>query len=130
MAEWQETQGTVVSASVHTGQMRYKMSSGGYGYKTGYSQEITYQYVVDGSTYVNNRFSRLASQTNRKGFVEQTVSKYPVGSVVTVYYDQNNPNDSYLEKGFGGDTNRMLMLILGGILLFSVVVFLALILIL
>lgn len=112
MSTWQETQGTVLETSIGSGQSRYKSSAGGYKYRTSYFPQITYQYSVNGTDYVNNRFSRHHSLINRTSVIENILAKYPVGSTVTVYYDPQNPAESFLEKGFGSATNKLLLVIL------------------
>ena len=125
MASFEETQGTILEASVGSGQSQYKTSSG-YKYRTSYFPQIVYQYSVNGAQYQNGRFAQRQSLISRKGMIENIVNDYPVGASVTVYYDPQNPTESFLQKGYGAATNKILYLSL----LFTMVIVVAIVVIL
>ena len=120
MANFEETQGTVLEATIGSGQSRYSTSSG-YKYRTSYFPQITYQYSVNGSQYTNNRFSHRNFLINRKGMINGILAKYPIGSNVTVYFDPQNPSESFLQKGYGSLANKIVLLVVGAVILIAVV---------
>lgn len=57
---------------------------------------IVYEYTVDGQKLRNVRVDIGA---NRGNFgVAETLARYPVGTIVTVYYDPQHPRDALLER--------------------------------
>jgi len=58
---------------------------------------IRYQYQVNGKTYLSNRVHYSYTGSKDKSYAEGYVAKYPVGSVVLVYYDPEYPERSVLE---------------------------------
>lgn len=82
---------------------------------------IVYQFMAGGMEYIsrNVTFAQLMGilDTAKPAALEK-VKKFPAGSMVTVYYDPENPNRSVLEKG--GDSS---LFFLGGIfVLFGIVI--------
>lgn len=118
MAGLSETQGTVLSGDFGAGQSAYRMQSGGYSAKTSYFPNITYQYTINGQQYTNNTYAQRPSLINNKAIIQRILNNYPVGSTVTVYYNPNNPQEAYLQKGYGGATRVILL----GTLLFTVLI--------
>jgi hypothetical protein len=57
---------------------------------------IVYEYSVSGQKLRNNRVSIGEGRGNFQ--VAETIAKYPVGSIVTVYYDPRHPRDAVLER--------------------------------
>lgn len=60
---------------------------------------ITYAYDVNGQTYQSSQF-RAGDSVMRvtSGNAYQTVDKYPVGAIVQVFYNPNNPSEAALER--------------------------------
>lgn len=82
-AAWPHTSGTVLSATVqvnHHGTSRQE------------TPLVLYSYQVNGQFFRGNRVAR-------RGVVDasRSVTRYPAGACVTVYYDPQNPADSALE---------------------------------
>jgi len=65
----------------------------------GYEVRVVYEYSVNGVGYSGSRI-QFGSQTSylRKGRAEAAVSRYPVNSHVTVYYDPENPAEAVLDR--------------------------------
>ncbi len=68
---------------------------------------VAYTYIIDGKEYKGNRisiyesFSYSGSSANAANkAAEKFLSRYPVGSMVTVHYNPKNPSDAILETGF------------------------------
>ncbi|MGB7338064.1 MAG: DUF3592 domain-containing protein [Phototrophicaceae bacterium] len=111
MAKLEQTEGTVLSTAIGSGQSRYKGSSGGYKYRTSYFPDISYRYTVDGNDYINNGYAQRTTLINRTGMIQRILDKYPTDSTVTVYYNPHNPQESYLEKGYGSTITFLLIAI-------------------
>lgn len=83
-ADWPHTSGTVLSATVQVSQ------------KGAARQEtplVLYAYQVGDEVFQGNRV-RVRGVADASG----TVSRYPAGACVTVYYDPANPANSALER--------------------------------
>jgi ribosomal protein L21E len=57
---------------------------------------VTYQYVIAGQTYRNNRVTIGEDRGNFE--VAETIARYPVGKPVTVYYNPNRRSEAVLER--------------------------------
>jgi hypothetical protein len=57
---------------------------------------IVYEYSVSGQKLRNNRVSIGEDRGNFQ--VAETIAKYPVGAVVTVYYNSRHPREAVLER--------------------------------
>ena len=90
-----------------------------------YYPEITYQYSVNGMEYVNNRFAQNLVGNGRQAPVQKILDKHPQGSSIQIYYNVDNPPDSYVQKGFGRSVNLILYLMLFGSLALLVFALLA-----
>ncbi len=89
---WPSTQGIVTESFV-----KLLHSSRG---RNSIRPTVVYAYVVNERQYVssNRGYGIVAGPQYWAG---EIVAKYPVGGVVTVYYDPNNPSDAVLEVGRG-----------------------------
>lgn len=96
-ASWPTTQGEVVFAQIES---HMSTDSDGDSSMT-YGAKIVYNYQVGGQQFTGDRhrFSQASTSSARRA--QETVNRYPVGSMVTVYYDPNNPQLSVLEPGTG-----------------------------
>jgi hypothetical protein len=94
--KWPTTDGTVVSAQVvrPTGK------------STKYIAEIGYSYQVGGKEYVSKKF-KATSARGTSGWAKQVVEQHPVGSMVSVHYNPNKPQDAVLEPGLQSDNYWM-----------------------
>lgn len=57
---------------------------------------VTYEYVVAGQTYRNNRVTIGEDRGNFE--VAETLARYPAGKAVTVYYNPNKRGEAVLER--------------------------------
>ncbi len=57
---------------------------------------IVYEYSVSGQKLRNNRVSIGEDRGNFQ--VAETIAKYPVGTIVTVYYNSRHPREAVLER--------------------------------
>jgi len=57
---------------------------------------ITYEYSVAGQTYRNNRVSIGEDRGNFE--VAETLARYPIGKIVTIYYNPNKRSEAVLER--------------------------------
>jgi hypothetical protein len=65
---------------------------------TYYRARTVYEYGVDGQTYRSERvaFGGLI-RSAMPSFARRGIAKYPAGSLVTVYYNPNEPSQAVLE---------------------------------
>lgn len=93
--DWPSTTGKVLFATVEARRSR----SGQSGYSTSYYPKIVYEYEVNGQRFHSDRFN-LGWEVGRgwQSGVQKTVERFPVGSLVPVYYNPAKPDESALEK--------------------------------
>lgn len=67
---------------------------------TTYEPIIHYKYSVNGVDYEGKRigFTAGGSISGTKGYAERFIKRYPVGKIVTAYYDRRKPSESVLAK--------------------------------
>jgi hypothetical protein len=86
--EWPSTAGKVVVSKAETRQVKVIDSdrAEGHRFEERNFADITYEYSVAGRKLRNNRVSIGEDRGNFE--VAETIAKYPVGTVVTVYYNR------------------------------------------
>lgn len=88
---WDSVQGQITNVYVHTGTS---------GTKVTYSPFVDYTYVVDGTTYQNNKISESSYPLYRnRNEALDDLRPYKIGDTVTVHYDPDDPSYSGLEVG-------------------------------
>ncbi len=93
--EWRTTTGTVLTSEVRDED-------------DGYSPYVSYRYVVDGKTLVNDKLSPTEYTTSVHSDVVRHAAKYKPGADVTVHYNRANPSESLLEPA--GKTEYAMLL--------------------
>ena len=63
--------------------------------------EVVYEYEVNGHSYHNNRISPNQYGSNKPSHAQREAAAYPVNSSVFVYYNPDDPAQSFLEPGVG-----------------------------
>jgi hypothetical protein len=87
---WLPTDGTVIESNVET-----EFNDGTY-----YRLTLTYQYEVDGKSYVSSRLRAQPSAVWAWAWPAQhKARRYKVGCSVRVYYSAEEPHESVLERG-------------------------------
>ena len=96
--EWPSTPGKVVASNSELRDVRVLDDSreNGYSFEQRNFANIVYEYSVSGQTLSNNRVSIGENRGNFQ--VAETIARYPVGTVVTVYYNPLHPRDAVLER--------------------------------
>jgi hypothetical protein len=96
--EWPSAAGKVVASHAEIRETRVIDSDREDGYRTEQRNyaNIVYEYSVAGKTLCNNRVSIGEDRGNFQ--VSETIAKYPVGTVVTVYYNPLHPKEAVLER--------------------------------
>jgi hypothetical protein len=82
-----------------------------HGKGTTYGVDIRYTYTIAGKTFpgTNYRYGQISSSDS--AWAKDAVRQHPVGTLTTVYYDQDKPEDSVLSPGInGGDLFFLLFL--------------------
>ena len=96
--EWPSTPGKVVVSSSELRDVKVLDSEreGGRKLEQRNFANIVYEYSVSGQKLRNNRVSIGEDRGNFQ--VAETIAKYPVGTVVTVYYNSRHPREAVLER--------------------------------
>jgi hypothetical protein len=96
--EWPSAAGKVMVSQAEIRETRVIDSDREDGYRTEQRNyaNIVYEYAVAGQKLRNNRVSIGEDRGNFQ--VAETIAKYPVGTVVTVYYNPLHPREAVLER--------------------------------
>ena len=96
--EWPSTAGKVVVSKAEVRKVRVIDSDREEGHRIEERNfaDIVYEYSVAGRKLRNNRVSIGEDLGNFQ--VAETIAKYPVGAIVTVYYNPLHPNEAVLER--------------------------------
>jgi hypothetical protein len=96
--EWPSAAGKVMVSQAEVRETRVIDSDREDGYRTEQRNfaNIIYEYAVAGQKLRNNRVSIGEDRGNFQ--VAETIAKYPVGAVVTVYYNPLHPKEAVLER--------------------------------
>lgn len=96
--EWPSTPGKVVVATSELRDVGVIDSEreGGRKLEQRNFANIVYEYSVSGQKLRNNRVSIGEDRGNFQ--VAETIAKYPIGTVVTVYYNSRHPREAVLER--------------------------------
>jgi hypothetical protein len=96
--EWPQAPGKVVVSKAEVRETRVIDSDREDGYRNEQRNyaNVTYEYSVAGQKLRNNRVSIGEDRGNFQ--VAETIAKYPVGAVVTVYYNPLHPKEAVLER--------------------------------
>jgi hypothetical protein len=96
--EWPSTPGKVVVSTSELRDVKVidREREGGRKLEQRNFANIIYEYSVSGQKLRNNRVSIGEDRGNFQ--VAETIAKYPVGTVVTVYYNSRRPREAVLER--------------------------------
>lgn len=96
--EWPSAAGKVVISNAEVREVKVMDSNraSGHRFEERNFANIVYEYSIAGRKWRNNRVSIGEDLGNFQ--VAETIAKYPVGSVVTVYYNPLHPNEAVLER--------------------------------
>ncbi len=96
--EWPAAAGKVVVSKAEVRKVKVMDSdrAGGHRFEERNFADIVYEYSVAGRKLRNNRVSIGEDLGNFE--VAETIAKYPVGAVVTVYYNPLHPDQAVLER--------------------------------
>jgi len=97
MDRWPSASGKMLRSEVRT-ETRY--IDGNYGSEAvlAFSPDVEYEYQYQGDTY-RSRQLILVNVDWSRAELEQTLSRYPAGSQVTVWVNPNQPDMAVLERG-------------------------------
>lgn len=97
-SDWPSVPGKVVVSKSETRQVKVIDSDreAGHRFEERNFANVTYQYAVAGQAY---RCNRVTIGEDRGNFeVAETLARYPVGKLVTVYYNPNKRGEAVLER--------------------------------
>lgn len=113
---WMMTSGRILVS-----QLERRRSRSGGSMHTSLYPLVVYEYVVNGQRYQSQRVHfGMPFGSSFASMVQGVVDKYPVGSLVEVYYDPENPSEAVLERT-AGSSNRLFTCIIVLILLVVIV---------
>lgn len=97
-SDWPSTPGKVVISKPEVRQVKVIDSDReeGHRFEERNFANITYEYVIAGQAYRNNRVTIGEDRGNFE--VAETIARYPVGKAVTVYYNPNKRGEAVLER--------------------------------
>jgi Protein of unknown function (DUF3592) len=95
---WPSTLGRVVSSNSELREVKVLDSERASGHRLEQRNfaDIGYEYSVSGQLFQNNRVSIGENSGNFQ--VAETIARYPVGTIVTVYYNPLHPREAVLER--------------------------------
>ena len=96
---WNRVECEVLSSSLRTSSASAASSSGG-SQNRGYYLEIVYNYVVNGRTYVSDRYDFSVFGSGSVESLAMVTDRYPVGAKVPCAMKFENPYEAVLEPGF------------------------------
>jgi hypothetical protein len=96
------------------------VQSGVYLERTSHFPVIEYRYTVDGKRYVTDSYCEYPWLLERKWIIRRILANYPAGATVTVYYNPDDPQEAYLQRGYGG-TVRLVILLVAVVVILSVI---------
>lgn len=115
---WPSTAGTVVAVD------RVYAGSGEDG-ESSYNEKVEYSYAVDGREYRGNLVAALSTLKSAKQ-VQAALEAHPVGSMVEVYFDPDDPAVCLLEPGLSGFAKAGLVVYVACVILLAVSLFITL----
>lgn len=93
-SDWPTVPGKVFSSEVKVSRTKSKNKI-----KTTFGANIRYQFQVNNQDFEGTQVSFGDYSTNDRSHAEAIVKRYAVGSVVTVYYNPDEPGNCVLESG-------------------------------
>jgi hypothetical protein len=96
--DWPSTPGKVVTSNSELREVKVLDSDreSGHKFEPRNFANIVYEYSVSGEMFRNNRVSIGEDRGNFE--VAKTIARYPVGTIVTVYYNPLHPHEAVLER--------------------------------
>ncbi|MDB5341135.1 MAG: hypothetical protein JWN70_6754 [Planctomycetaceae bacterium] len=64
-----------------------------------YQANIEYDFTIEGKSYSSSSIRTRGASNQHERDIAALVEKFPVGTAVKVYYNQQDPTESYLEAG-------------------------------
>lgn len=93
-SDWPTVPGKVLSSEVKVSRTKTKSKN-----KTTFGANIRYQFQVNNQDFEGTQVSFGDYSTNDRSHADAIVKRYAVGSVVTVYYNPDEPGNCVLEPG-------------------------------
>jgi len=87
-SSWETTEGEVILSEISSGSEPGTQKP-----------NIEYTYSVNGVNYSSNRIHAFGGYSSSGSYARDTVSKYPIGTELTVYYNPEKPSESAIERG-------------------------------
>ena len=104
MAQYQKTTATVISTRVGN------VVTGGS--KISFMPIVQFRYEVNRQQYVSDRYSKNVVGISVRGAVERTLRKYPPNSTIEIFYNVNDPQDAFIQRGSGSANTALFLIII------------------
>ena len=105
---WPVTTGKILMSGAEA----YRARSG-HSHTTMYRPNVVYEYSVNGQRLMGNRINfGMSVGYGSPSVAERVTTKYPIGSVVQVYYNPGDPSQAVLEKSAKSPATRILVLVI------------------
>ena len=109
---WPSVQGHILHSNVTVSTVYHPPVGNNPGfYATDYTPNILYTYLIGNQNFNGSNIDLVPVSSSSYSMANDTVSQYPVGSQVIVYYNPSNPSQSVLHKGL--DVAGIVFLIIG-----------------
>lgn len=67
--------------------------------KTTYWFEISYNYEIEGKTYLGKRYTFQGGPSfNTKSLADALLAEFPIGKKITIYYQPDNPQEAVIKR--------------------------------
>lgn len=125
---WPSTTGQILTADVEESVRQERRDNGSYRERRTYTPKVTYAYAIQGVDLAGHRI-RADDMGGDRDHAFDAINEYPVGSIVDVYYNPDDPGSSVLQPGadtravwlFGGMGGLFVILGLAGLIRMTLV---------
>ena len=99
--EWPKTQGKIITSEMDIKRTKTGNSNS---WRNEYSARILYNYEVNGSPYTSNKTKFINTISKKHQDIKPILSRYKVGTDVSVYYKPSDPETAVLKPGVTKET--------------------------
>lgn len=96
---WPTADGKITSSTVVKKVERYTDSDGRRKTRTIYKPQVRYDYALGGRSFIGSRITMADSGSGSESRAQKISKRYPAGSICTVYYNPDKPEEAVLKAG-------------------------------
>jgi hypothetical protein len=112
IGRWPKAPGTITSSTYRCAEGSSRDAQGYDVTTTSFTPVVTYEYTVDGASFVGTQLTRAVIATSDADAVKRCIDRYPPRARVQVLYDPANPGTAYLEARTSG--GAVFLMVFGG----------------